>query len=87
MDALKQRRAEHSNEEYLAERAIVARIQSDLAEFARGRGMPVIDLLDPFMDSEVRPYGEVDLSHPGVHGHQLTADVVFAALESNGLLR
>jgi lysophospholipase L1-like esterase len=87
MDALKQQRAELPPEEYQASRALVARIQSDLTEFAQGHAVPVVDLLDAYMDSEVRPYGDVDLSHPSVHGHQLAADVLHRALEAAGLLR
>jgi lysophospholipase L1-like esterase len=87
VDALKQQRAELAPEEYQASRAIVARIQADLTEFARARSVPVVDLMDAYMDSEVRPYGDVDLSHPGVHGHQLAAEVLHAALEAGGLLR
>lgn len=87
MDALKQQRAELSPAEYQAGRALVARIQTDLTEFARGRNVPVVDLLDVYMDSEVRPYGDVDLSHPSVHGQQLAADVLYGALDAAGLLR
>lgn len=87
MDALKQQRAELPAEEYQASRGLVARIQTDLTEFARARSVPVVDLMEVYMDSEVRPYGDVDLSHPSVHGHQLAADVLHTALEVGGLLR
>ncbi|MEZ6013835.1 MAG: GDSL-type esterase/lipase family protein [Planctomycetota bacterium] len=87
MDALKAKRASSPEPEYLADRAIVARIQADLAAFAASRGVLSVDLLDAYMASEVRPFGSVDLSHPSVRGQQLAADALAAALEAAGLLK
>ena len=46
----------------------------------------LVDLLDDFMDSEVRPYGDVDQSHPSAHGYGITAARVAEALEAAGAL-
>ena len=66
--------------------AVIARIQADLTAFTEARGVAVVDLLDDFMDSEVRPYGDVDQSHPSVHGYGITAARVAEALEAAGAL-
>lgn len=86
MDALKAKRKDAPVEAYLADRALIARIQTDLTEFAAGRKVLTVDLLDPYMDSAVRPYGEVDQSHPSVHGHQLAAEVLLRSLQGAGAL-
>jgi lysophospholipase L1-like esterase len=86
VDALKLARADKPAAEYAADLAIIARIQRDLTEFVAPRGVTVVDLLEPFMDSEVRPYGEVDQSHPSVHGYSLGAGKVLEALATGGLL-
>ena len=72
--------------EYEADLAIIARIQRDLTEFVGPRGVAVVDLLVPFMDSEVRPYGEVDQSHPSVHGYGIAASAVLETLAASDLL-
>jgi lysophospholipase L1-like esterase len=86
VDALKAARADKPAAEYEADLAIIARIQRDLTEFVRPKGVAVVDLLVPFMDSEVRPYGEVDQSHPSVHGYEIAAWAVLEALVAGGLL-
>ncbi|MDG1984744.1 MAG: GDSL-type esterase/lipase family protein [Planctomycetota bacterium] len=86
VDALKAARADKPAAEYAADLAIIARIQRDLTEFAGPKGVAVVDLLVPFMDSEVRPYGEVDQSHPSVHGYGIAAAAVLEALVAGGLL-
>ena len=86
VDALKAARADKPAAEYAADLAIIARIQRDLTEFAGPKGVAVVDLLVPFMDSEVRPYGEVDQSHPSVHGYGIAAFAVLEALVAGGLL-
>lgn len=86
VDALKAARADKPAAEYEADLAIIARIQRDLTEFAGSNGVAVVDLLVPFMDSEARPYGEVDQSHPSVHGYGIAAAAVLEALVAGGLL-
>ena len=86
VDALKAARADKPAAEYEADLAIIARIQRDLTEFVRPKGVAVVDLLVPFMDSEVRTYGEVDQSHPSVHGYEIAAWAVLEALVAGGLL-
>jgi len=86
VDALKATRADDPAEKYAADRAVIARIQADLTAFTEARGVAVVDLLDDFMDSEVRPYGDVDQSHPSVHGYGITAARVAEALEAAGAL-
>jgi lysophospholipase L1-like esterase len=86
VDALKAARADKPAAEYEADLAIIARIQRDLTEFAGPKGVAVVDLLVPFMDSDVRPYGEVDQSHPSVHGYEIAAWAVLEALVAGGLL-
>ena len=86
VDALKAARADKPAAEYEADLAIIARIQRDLTEFAGPKGVTVVDLLEPFMDSDVRPYGEVDQSHPSVHGYGIAAWAVLEALVAGGLL-
>ena len=86
VDALKAARAEKTADELAADRAIIARIQEDLTASCAARGVAVVDLLDPFMDSDVRPYGEIDQSHPSAHGYVITAERVLGALEAQGAL-
>ncbi|QDV06814.1 GDSL-like Lipase/Acylhydrolase [Planctomycetes bacterium Poly30] len=84
MDDLKKARAEMSPEEYAAARAIRTRALTDVAEHARARGVLTVELLDAYMDSEVRPYGDVDLTHPSATGQRIAADAVLAALKEAG---
>jgi|GEM_PF-3052807 len=86
VDALKAARADKPAAEYEADLATIARIQRDLTEFVGLKGVAVVDLLGPFMDSEVRPYGEVDQSHPSAHGYEIAAWAVLEALVAGGLL-
>jgi len=86
VDALKAARADKPAAEYQGDLDIIARIQRDLTEFTEPRGVQVVDLLVPYMDSEVRPYGEVDQSHPSVHGYGIAAAAVLEALVAGGLL-
>ncbi len=80
VDALRGFRAEGDPDKLAAKWAIIARIQADLTELATGRGVTVVDLLEPYMDSEERPYGEIDLSHPSVAGYRIAAEAVAAVL-------
>ncbi|MEM1451289.1 MAG: GDSL-type esterase/lipase family protein [Planctomycetota bacterium] len=69
-------------DEYDKTRGVIARIQADLTAFCTVREVLVVDLLDAYMDSDVRPYGEVDTSHPSVHGYGLAvAELVPVVLD------
>lgn len=80
VDALKGFRDEGDAAKLAERRGVIARIQSDLTEFATTRGVTVVDLLDAYMDSEERPYGEIDLSHPSVAGQRLAAEALAKVL-------
>jgi lysophospholipase L1-like esterase len=84
VDALKRARADKTEAEYAADHGVIARIQSDLAAFSAERGVTVVDLLGPYMDSEIRPYGEIDQSHPSVHGYALAAEALVEPLAGEG---
>ena len=72
-------------DEYDKKRGVIARIQSDLTAFCTEREVPVIDLLDAYIDSDVRPYGEVDTSHPSVHGYGLAVAELVPVVLARGV--
>lgn len=84
MDTLKEARAKLSAEEYAAARSKRVRALTDVAEHAKARGVRTVDVLDAYMDSPVRPYGDVDLTHPSATGQRIAADAVLAALKEAG---
>ncbi len=84
MDILKQVRADGGAEAFAAARATRVRVMRDVVEHAEARGLIAVDLLEAYMDSEVRPYGEIDQSHPSVAGQRIAADAVVAALKAAG---
>jgi len=84
MDDLKKVRAEGGADAFAAARAKRVRVLGDVTELAEARGLVAVDLLEPYMDSEVRPYGDVDLSHPSVTGQHIAADALVEALKAAG---
>lgn len=84
MDDLKKVRAEESPEAYAEMRRQREYAMGRVAEHARARGVIAVELLDAYMDSEIRPYGAVDLSHPSAAGHRIAADAITAALKEAG---
>lgn len=84
MDDLKKARAELPAEEFKVVRAKRVRALQDVVDHASARGVTSIDVLDAYMDSEVRPYGAVDLTHPSVVGQRIAADAVLKALKDAG---
>lgn len=84
MDDLKKARAEGPPEAYQDLRAKRVRALRDVADLAAARGVPHMDLLDSYMDSKVRPYGAIDLTHPSQVGQQIAADAVVAVLKETG---
>ncbi|MEM6567999.1 MAG: SGNH/GDSL hydrolase family protein [Planctomycetota bacterium] len=86
VDALVASRVNDPPEAYEEARATIARIQADVTELARSRDVAVVDLLEPYMDSEVRPYGELDTSHPSVHGYAVAVSALVDALDEAGAL-
>ncbi len=75
-----------SEADYAARRAAVTRIQRDLAGFAAERGILHVDLLETFLAGGPGTFDDVDLSHPGEHGHRLTAEALQRALAEAGAL-
>lgn len=86
MDDLKKARKELGPEEYAALKAKRVRALKDVVDHATARGVLAFDLLDEYMDSEVRPYGDIDLSHPSAAGQEIAADAVIDALTKAGAL-
>jgi lysophospholipase L1-like esterase len=76
-----------SEEERAAGRARITRIQADLAAFAAEQGVPHVDVLDTFLSAQQNPWDDVDLSHPGTHGHELTAKALLETLRQHGLVK
>ncbi|MEM8710113.1 MAG: SGNH/GDSL hydrolase family protein [Planctomycetota bacterium] len=86
MDDLKKVRAEGSPEAYQELRSKMVRVLNDLGELAAARSVPYVNLLDAYMDSKVRPYGAIDLTHPSTVGQEIAADAIVAVLKEAGAL-
>lgn len=76
-----------SPEQRAAVEAKAVRVLDDLAAFAAGRGVLHVSMLADFVAADPWPYGEREVTHPSVHGHQLAADRLFSALRDAGYLQ
>ncbi len=84
MDDLKTSQAGDSPEAYAELRTKRAYAMTKVLEHAKARGVLTVDLMDPYLDSPLRPYGAVDLSHPSAAGQKIAADAITAALKEAG---
>lgn len=68
------------------ENNLTDRPQQILREFAKGRGIPVLDLLEPFRASPIRPL-HADEGHWNAAGNQLAAKLAAEYIDAHGLLK
>ena len=80
------RRARDAGEDLEAVQSEIAGVQAHVARVAAERGIPVLDLLTPFFESEEEPFGDMALEHPGPAGYRLTAERAHATLREQGWL-
>jgi lysophospholipase L1-like esterase len=84
MDDLIKSKAEDTPEAYAEMRTKRTFAMSKVTELAQKRGVATVDLMDAYLESKVRPYGAVDLSHPSAHGQRIAAEAITAALKEAG---
>ncbi len=84
MDDLRKSKVEDSPEAFAEMRAKRTYAMTKVIEHAQSRGVATIDLMDAYVESPVRPYGAVDLSHPSAAGQRIAADAITAALKEAG---
>ena len=84
MDDLIQAREDGDAEALAAMRVKRTFAMTKVIEHAQERGVLAVDLMDAYVESEIRPYGAVDLSHPSPHGQRIAAEAITAALKEAG---
>lgn len=84
MDSLKVAKRDAKPEDYAYFRARRVHVLGAVGDHARARGVATVDLLDAYMDSQARPYGAIDLSHPSPAGQRIASDAILAALKEAG---
>lgn len=63
----------------LAERC---RVQAEVRALAEAHGVPFLDLMHPFVGSDIDPYGKVDKGHPSPAGYTLAAHEILRSLRA-----